>query len=33
MLEIIVGTIFAFIVFWITEKDNEEGDLYKILHP
>jgi len=33
MVEIIVAILFASIVFYVAEKDNEDGDLYKILHP
>ena len=33
MVEIIVAIVFASIVFYVEEKDNEEDDLYKILHP
>ena len=32
-METMVVIVFASIVFYIVEKDNEEGDLYKILHP
>ena len=32
MIEIIIAIVFASIVFYIAEKDNEESDLYKILH-
>ena len=32
MLEIIVGTLFAGLAFYLTEKDNKNSELYKILH-
>ena len=32
MLELIVGMIFALLAFYISEKDNKSGELYKILH-
>ena len=32
MLEFIVGTAFAVIAFYFTEKDNKNSELYKILH-
>jgi len=32
MIEIIVAILFASIVFYVAEKDNKNGDLYKILH-
>jgi len=32
MLEIITAIIFAGIVFYVAEKDNKDGDLYKILN-
>ncbi len=32
MLKLIIGIIFAGLAFYLTEKDNKDGDLYKILH-
>lgn len=32
MVELIVGIVFAVIVFYVAEKDNKDGELYKILH-
>jgi len=33
VVELIIAIAFASIVFYVSEKDNKEGDLYKILHP
>lgn len=32
MLEIITGIVFLLIAIYITEKDNKDSELYKILH-
>jgi len=32
MLELIVGILFAILAFYVSEKDNKNGELYKILH-
>ena len=32
MLEIITGIVFALVAYYITEKDNENSDLYKYIN-
>lgn len=32
MLAIITGIVFAGVAYYLTEKDNKDGDLYKLLH-
>ena len=32
MLEVMVGLVFAFVAFYVTEKDNPNSELYKLLH-
>ena len=32
MLELTISIIFAILVYYVAEKDNKDGELYKILH-
>jgi hypothetical protein len=32
MLEVTIAVVFALAAFYLAEKDNEDGELYKILH-
>jgi hypothetical protein len=32
MFEVILVTFLAILVFYIAEKDNKSGELYKLLH-
>lgn len=32
MPEVVIAIVFASLAYYVSEKDNKESDLYKILH-